>query len=146
MTDSQTSCDVIYLCVHVLNSHSIRWKCLPASIIVHSEAQTNKSSDKNQNASVNQLRRVWALLGLIKLKGELAVHLEEVLCYCIAHQPVLTLHHCSRKVTLLLLLTPLVLLLFFFLHGSCPSPQMFPLPFQSGPNERDICPGGWGCL
>ena len=41
-------------------------------------------------------------------------HLKDVLRSCDAHQPVLTLQQCSRKVTLLLLLTLLFLLLFFF--------------------------------
>ena len=65
-------------------------------------------------AYFKKCRMCWSSLALFKLKDETAMHEGEVLYFCAARQPVLSLNLCSRKVSPLLVLTPLFSLLFFF--------------------------------
>lgn len=61
--------------------------------------------------------------------------------YSCAVPPVLTLNQEGQSPPLLSFPS-----CFSPLCGSCSTSQMLPFPFQSGPNERDICLGGCGCL
>lgn len=114
-------CHVIIFYVHVLNSDcsfsTWKWK----QLFAHSEYRTSKSGNKKTERWTR-----WA-------PGRCALSL---CCSPTCFNPAAVIQESHSPPTPDPTLPPLD----FF------PPNMFPLPFESGPNERDICTGGRECL